>query len=383
MTSDFPQTYDLVISNSTVLLSQLRWGGCRRLPMQVRVAATTDGILALIRDAVPAAVVLESALADGDAFTLCKEIRRSHPELPVVIVHNGSLTKSMWPVITASGCDEVLTAPMARGQLYEVLAEHLGLQRRRCLRVIVQAVASARDSAAGATDTSLELQGEIYDLSMNGARIRLPVPFSGGRSLTICIMHGSGQRTEVPATLIWQRSHASGVEMAVSFDSPDQAIRNSIAGLMTWRLVWRGDEQIVVIQQDLTETSDFGELAEQLTGKVVFDLKQVKIINSVGVSRWIRLVRAIPQGVQYSFEHCSPAFCAQAGYVPALRGEGQISSFFATYHCPACDAEVEHELSLKDVGGAREPTPPGIACRACGEQMEFDEMPERFFFFLK
>jgi DNA-binding response OmpR family regulator len=372
------EPFELLISNATELLSQLRWGGFRRLPMNIRVAATATDILGMVKELPPRAMVLESTLADGDAFAVCKAIRgRLGDAAPaMVVVHDGSIPRAMWPVISASGCDEVLTSPLARGQLYEVLAYHLGLQRRRYLRVLVQASATARDA-------SIEMQGEIFDLSLSGARLRLPVPYSGTRELTLEIEHASGQLTRVGGAMVWQRPYSNGVEMAVRFDALDQEVEELILGLTTWRLEWKDDHQLVVIQQDITEASDFSGLGELLQGRVVFDLKAVKVLNSMGVSRWIKFMRQIPEGVDYSFQRCSPAFCTQAGYLPGMLRQGLITSFQAPYICDSCDREALEEVDVGAMGEASPPTPPVRACRACGAEMEFDEMPERFFLFLR
>jgi hypothetical protein len=331
----------------------------------------------MVEETFPHAVAIESALADGDAFSFSQELRRRHPAetLPIVIVHQGSISRAIWPLVTSSGCDELLTMPLARGQLYEVLAPHLGLRHRRHLRVILRADATAKDA-------SIELSGELYDLSLTGARIRLPVLYSGGGDLTIAIERSSGSTTEVKGRLVWQRPFSNGAEMAVDFVKPDSETEALLAGLTTWKLEWREDHQLVVIQQDLTELSDFGGLAESLSGRVVFDMQKVKMINSMGVSRWIKFIREIPDEVEYSFERCTIAFCTQVGYLPGMRGRGTMTSFYAPYHCVNCDDEHVQELRTGTLV-VDDPRPPTRTCPSCGGEMEFDEVPSRFFLFLR
>ncbi len=99
MAADPSKALELVISNSTELLAQLRWGGFRRIHLNIRVAATAREVLAMVKETPPHAVVLESALADGDAFTLSKTLRKHlEPQgAPLVIVHQGSVSKELWP----------------------------------------------------------------------------------------------------------------------------------------------------------------------------------------------------------------------------------------------------------------------------------------------
>jgi CheY-like chemotaxis protein len=366
-----------VISNSTPLLSQLRWGGFRRVSLDLRVTTTASEVLAMVDERLPHAVVLESALADGDAFTLCAELRQRHraAQLPLVVVHQGSISREIWPQVTASGCDELLTMPLGQGQLYEVLAPHLGLKQRRHLRVVLRAGATAKDA-------SIELTGELYDLSVTGARIRLPVLYSGGPDLTVVIERNTGQRMEVRARLVWQRPYSNGAEMAVDFTAPDRRTAALLAGWTTWQLEWRKDHQLAVIQRDLTELADFGGLAETLSGPVVFDMKKVELINSMGVSIWVRFLREIPDEVEYSFERCSAAFCTQVAYLQEMRGRGTIESFHAPYHCSQCYAEEAPELRACAID-LDDPRPPVLRCATCGGELVFDEVPERFFLFLK
>jgi CheY-like chemotaxis protein len=369
--------YHLVVTNSTVILSQLRWGGFRRLNLRTDVADSAKTVLQLLGKGRPDALVLESKLVGGDAFDLCKRIKTElgMEELPVVIVSEGSISRPMLSKIQASACDEVLNAPLSRGQLYTVLADHLNLPRRQNYRVRVQAPVTARG-------TFLEVRGEIYDLAVSGARIRLEQTLSSESRLTVYIDLPGGHEMQLPGKVVWHRPYSRGAELALQFDPVSEDVASRLEILATWRLESRGDHQVVVLQRSLNERSNFTGLAEQLTGKVIFDMRHLTLIASVGVGKWVTFLRSIPEQVEYKFVHCSVGFCVQASYLTDMMGRGKIISFFAPYFCAHCTCEVERELDA-DSFSSEDLEVPEMHCAVCGQKLEFEDLPERYFKFLK
>jgi CheY-like chemotaxis protein len=367
--------FSLIVSNSNTILSQLRQGGFRRIDLQTSVANNDKGVLQMVNKQRPDALVLESGLP-GDPFELCRHLKQDlgMPELPVVIICEGSISKVLLPKIVNSGCDEVLSAPLSRGQLYDVLAEHLGLPRRSHLRANVLAHVTARG-------TYVQLKGRIYDLTVSGARIRLEQPFEGESMLTVCIESSTGEELMLTGRVVWHRPFAKGAELAVQFTNVDAETARLLEVLATWHLVHSGSQRFVVLQRALTERSNFTTLVEQLQDGVVFDLRHLNLINSMGVSRWVDFLRGIPEEISFRFAHCSVAFCTQASFIPDMVGRGRVESFFAPYYCSACDREAERELSAAQLE-SDEPSPPNLVCPSCGEQMLFEDIPERYFRFL-
>ncbi len=371
--------FTLIVSNSTVILSQLRVGGFRRVDLQTHVVSTCANVMALLAKELPDAVVLEANLPDGDAFELGARIRGElgYAGVPLIVVCDGSISKSMLPKIASSGCDEVLSAPLARGQLYDVLAEYLGLPRRSELRVSVLAHLSAQG-------TMVQQRGKIYDLTVSGARIRLDQAFSGESPLRICIdADDGGPELVLEGTVVWHRRWARGAELAVQFVSVPPQTAQRLESLATWRIELQGDQQVVALQRSLTERSNFEGLAARLESNALFDLRHLQLINSLGVSRWINFLREIPEPVAYRFAHCSVPFCTQASFIADMVGRGQVVSFFAPYYCSGCDRESECELTAASLDLAEGAPAPAMSCPSCGEPMLFEDLPERFFRFLR
>jgi CheY-like chemotaxis protein len=366
--------FNLVVSNSTVIVSQLRQGGFRRIDLHTQVVSTAANVFTLLARQMPHAVVLEARLPDGDAFDLCLRVREElgMEDLPLVVVTDGSISRALMRKAVSSGCDEVLSAPLSRGQLYDVLADYLGLPRRSHLRVNVLAQVTAQGG------TLVQLKGTIYDLTVSGARIRLDQPFAGESPLTICIESSGGDELMLNGKVVWHRPYTSGGELAVQFLDVTEALAKRLEVLSTWRLEKQGDQQVVVLQRSLTERASFNGLAEQLKGSVTFDLRHLTLINSMGVSRWVKFLRGIPDEVNYSFCHCSVPFCTQASFIPEMVGRGRVTTFFAPYYCPACDREAERELHVNNITTDPEVAAPQLSCPSCGEQMYFEDIPERY-----
>jgi len=356
--------------------SQLRWGGFRRVDLRTLVVNRGEEVLEALRAGSHDAVVLLARLADGDAFDVCSRIKNELglPQLPVVVISESSLSQTLLPRIVASGCDEVLSAPLSRGQLYYVLAEYLDLPRRHNYRVRVKARVTARG-------TYMEVEGEVYDLAVSGARIRLEEPFSGEAQLMVSIEAPLGA-LELPASVVWHRPYANGAELAVQFKPVSEEVAQQLETLATWRIESREGQQVVVLQRSLNERSNFSGLTEQLNGHVIFDMRHLSMIASAGVGAWVSFLRQIPAEVTFELCHCPVAFCVQASYVANMLGRGRIKTFYAPYFCAACNSEVERELVADSVEIKTPMAAPELRCAVCGAPLEFEDLPERYLKFL-
>jgi hypothetical protein len=139
----------------------------------------------------------------------------------------------------------------------------------------------------------------------------------------------------------------------------------------------------VVLLHSLTERSNFSELIAQLEMPVVFDLKRLSVINSLGVSRWIDLLRKLDNVVEYKLAHCSVTFCIQASYIADMIGSGTVISLSVPYECPSCNREVQRELQVSEITLGHEPTVPTFKCPSCKSELVFADVPRRYFEFLQ
>ena len=194
---------------------------------------------------------------------------------------------------------------------------------------------------------------------------------------------GPGRELVQEGSVVWHKPYLKGAELGVEFAGVTEEAARLINALVTWRLEQRETIQWVTVQQHLTDQASFEGLAQQLVDRVCFDLRHVRLINSIGLAIWLRFLREIPDHVAYRFAHCSVAFCTQASCAPTVIGRGRVDSFFAPYICPACDQEIEKELEADSFTDPEAPEPPRFICASCGADLLFDDLPERYFLFLR
>jgi hypothetical protein len=140
---------------------------------------------------------------------------------------------------------------------------------------------------------------------------------------------------------------------------------------------------VVELYGDFDETADLRELAGSLQGAVALDLGGIRRINSAGVREWIEFVRNLPEVTELRLVGCSKVSVAQLNIIDNFRGPARVESFWAPYCCQWCGNEREILLEAKQATGVRPrlPTAPPVVC-ACGQVMELDELPDRYFLFL-
>jgi hypothetical protein len=139
---------------------------------------------------------------------------------------------------------------------------------------------------------------------------------------------------------------------------------------------------VVELYGDFDETADLRELASALRGPVAIDLGGIRRINSAGVREWIEFVRNLPEVTELRLVGCSKVSVAQLNLIDNFRGPARVESFWAPYCC-TCGNEREILLEARDACGVRPrlPTAPPVVCE-CGQVMELDELPDRYFLFL-
>jgi anti-anti-sigma regulatory factor len=152
---------------------------------------------------------------------------------------------------------------------------------------------------------------------------------------------------------------------------------------LSWRIKERAGFTTVEFSGEIDENTDFSELTGRLTGNVVFQLQQVRRINSCGVREWVNFVRDLPTVTELTFTHCSPAIVTQLNMIYNFRGGAKLRSFYAPYICDECDVEEEKLLDIEsNFGEGKELEPPEFTCQTCKGPLEFDDLPDHYLAFL-
>lgn len=137
----------------------------------------------------------------------------------------------------------------------------------------------------------------------------------------------------------------------------------------------------VALSGAFTENTDFSPLLAAPEPLMVFDLSEVKRINSCGMREWITFVRALAgKGTQFVFERCSVAFVNQLNMISNFRGGARVASIYAPFFCPGCEAD--RPVLIPVDGELRAKLEDAPSCPECRGAMEFDDIPDSYVSFL-
>jgi CheY-like chemotaxis protein len=303
-------------------------------------------------------------------FEVAKAIKAQSPSTRVVLVAGKRLSGDQMREVSASGCDELLIAPMTADELHDVVAIQLGEPRPGTESFGVALEVGGR-----------RVDATVSNLSVDGVRIVVAAPVTEGQALTLAITPDGEAPLVISGKAAWAQPRDGKTVVGVAFESLDERARSVLAKLTQWQVVRDGERTRVVLRGDFTEATRFDELVPAMVGRVVFDMAQVTYMNSLGVRAWCEFLRqARIQG--YEFHACSVPFILQASMVRDVIGRGTVTSFFAPFHCIGCDHQEERLLQSAAILAANL-EPPVFKCPSCGGALEFDDLPERYFAFLQ
>jgi CheY-like chemotaxis protein len=365
----------LLVSNNSELLRRLATAPFRSIPMEIVV--TTNGLESIefaTRER-PALAILDAELADVSGYEAARAIKHANEGCRVVLVLSGRVTARQMRMVAESGADEVLIAPVGADHLYDVVAVQLQLPRRGAPRHAVDLAVLGRDGHR-------PIGGRVTNLSVDGARLILLEQVEEGAALRLEVVPEGEPPISVDARVVWTQSRELGTVVGASFEGISPEARRHLSRLTQWDVIVGEDRTRVVLRGDITESTQFEDLAAVLIGKIDFDTSQVTNMSSLGVSRWSQfLARAPIRG--YEFHACSVAFILQASLVGGVLGDGIVVSFFAPYACERCDHQEERLLQSTSVLRAGNPRPPVFGCSRCDGSLVLDDFPERYFAFLR
>lgn len=368
MVADVPK---VLVSNNSELLRHFTAPPFRRLDLQLLVATTGEEACETFRVEQPTLVVLDAELPGISGYDVSLEIKKASLATRMILVAGKRLTAEQMRKVTASQCDELLIAPMTADELYDVVALQLGAPRPGTEPFSVSVSAQGRP-----------LEASVHNLSVDGARIIAAEPLEEGAALDVAILpDGAGEPIRVVARAVWVQPRDDKTVVGAAFENVDERVKVLLAKLTQWQIVQDGGRTRVVLRGDFTEATRFDELLPLMVGRIVFDLAQVSYMNSLGVRAWCEFLRAAPiQG--YEFHACSMAFVLQASKVKDVVGRGTVISFFAPYHCSGCELQEERLLQSAAVLAA-DMVPPRYTCSSCRGTLRFDDLPDRYFAFLR
>jgi DNA-binding response OmpR family regulator/anti-anti-sigma regulatory factor len=357
----------VLVSNNSELLRHFTAPPFGRLGLQLLVATNATEAMALFKKEEPPLVVLD---AEADGFSVAKQCKAHNPTTRVILVAGKRLSGDQMREVSASGCDELLIAPMTADELHDVIAIQLGEPRPGTEAFGVTIALAGK-----------KVEATFSNLSIDGVRVVVAEPVAEGQAVDVTITPEGEVPVLIKGNAVWAQPRDGKTVVGIAFGTLDEKARTQLAKLTQWQVVKDGERTRVVLRGDFTEATRFDELMPAMVGRVVFDTAQVTYMNSLGVRAWCEFLRqARIQG--YEFHACSVPFVLQASMVRDVIGRGTVTSFFAPFHCISCDHQEERLLQSAAIL-ASNLEPPTFKCPNCGGALEFDDLPERYFAFLQ
>jgi CheY-like chemotaxis protein len=373
----------ILTSNNSTILRELGSPAFGRVGVQHVVVNSGQEAVEKIRAQQPAVAILDVEMPDGTGYDFCRQLKSDTQcgDTRVVLLVEGAVTAAVIAQLSECRCDEVLVTPMSGEALFHKIAQLLGLPRRLRRRMAVELKAEVSAQSDRWT-------GRVVDLNQDGARLELDRRIPKGQTVSLRILpHDKAEFVSVLAQVVWETEEGedSWCTCGVQFLEPDLVMRTALMDLSLWEVVEESDgKQLVILQGDFREHTDFARLQTRLSGAVEFDLAWVRYLNSAGVRHWVNFLRALDAVDEYRFVRASVAFVTQAGMVPEVLGHGEVDSFLVPYACEDCDLEVDRLMQTAALTGTGwPPTIPDFACPRCKGDLIFDDLPQRYFAFLE
>jgi len=384
----------LVTTNNVEVFRHLGSASFQRLGLEHKIGSSYEETMSLVRSVHPSLVMVDIVLAGGSGYDLCREIKDDSALAPihVILLLSSVLTRDDLRRIHDSGCDDVLALPIHNDDFYHHVAQitHLPFRRDRRIGVALDVLVPA------GRESSEPVAGTVYNVSARGVGVQVNSRLESGQAIAVHFRHDGQVFPEAHAQVAWSKpaepessEHMAGLEFG---DELPIKTRLLLEQLALFDVVPAADDSpmaggvTVALQGDFTEVTNFSALGERLKDepRIDFDASAVRYISSAGVRGWCQFLKTLDDDKEYTFRHCSMAFASQAAMVPMVIGKGTVVSLEAPYFCEACDREelrlLETRALLHD---GQRIVPPQLACSSCGGELEFDDVPDRYFAFLR
>ena len=147
---------------------------------------------------------------------------------------------------------------------------------------------------------------------------------------------------------------------------------------LMWRMLEGQDMPTCVLEGVVGEDAGLEDLVPEINGPVRFDMFGITRINSTGVREWLRFVSTIDGRGPHRLARCAVPVVSQLNMIDNFKGSAIVESVQAPFFCESCEHEESDQVSIQD----GKPVITSKKCPECGEDMTFDELESRYFYFL-
>ncbi len=371
----------VVTSGNPDIVEHLDGPRLGRLGLEHVSAAHYSALEELIRTKHPELAILDSEIRGGSGLQLCRTLRRDPglSEVRVILVLPSIIGRAELEALSESGCDDVIALPVAEDDFFHHVVTLVGRRHRRNERVAVE------------LEVTLEvgertLPALVVNMSQGGLGVRLEEPLPEGTPVLARLRHDGRSFPAARAVVAWGQAVAGDFLAGLSLAEVPVETRLLVEEMSLFEVVASPLGGVrAYVHGDIVETTRLEPLARRLADAdpIELNLREVRYLSSSGVRNFCRLLEQL-EGRRYWFRHASAAFVTQASVSPAVTGRGEVLSLEAPYMCETCEHD---DLRLLDtaaiVRNGGDFIVPTLRCPGCGGELVFDELPWRYFAFLR
>lgn len=155
--------------------------------------------------------------------------------------------------------------------------------------------------------------------------------------------------------------------------------------MLQTKMTQEGKDLRVSLSGVLDENAVLPALKDPPAGRLILDLENVELINSLGCRNWINWIKGKKAADGVVLTHCSPVVVKQINILSGFLGEdAQIESVFVPYFCEECSHEQNALVKIKDLHDTTKfsEIDENIPCPQCGKSMVLDVNKAQYFHFV-
>lgn len=145
---------------------------------------------------------------------------------------------------------------------------------------------------------------------------------------------------------------------------------------------------MIVLSGVIDENAVFPDIQSDFQKKVIIDLDQVEMINSIGIRNWVLWIKKLHLPI--SLQKCPPSIIEQINIlIGFLPDEAHIDSFYVPYYCENCliteSILLEESHQYKTPKGNQKgyvKLPNLVICSKCKGELDIDVLPQKYFKFI-
>lgn len=196
-----------------------------------RKAGTSDECMAQIEAEPPALMILDIWLKDSamDGIDILKSVKRTHPEIPIVIISgHGNIEIAVAAI--KQGAYDFIEKPFNIDQLMVVVGRGMETARLRRENVELRRAGGGVADMVGASAAFRALKANLDKVTKSNGRVMLTGPAGAGKEMAARYIHANSNRASAPFVCVNSASIAPDRMEEVLFgrESPERGIEKGL-----------------------------------------------------------------------------------------------------------------------------------------------------------